>query len=182
MSVCGRTQSSSPTSEHVAHDPSNTLELIDFDFRGCRMGDFVNEAALVAQGYRCSSDVLYARVCRKFTDKIGDITLTTSYHLEKGELAALNLTFDADSYSKVVEAFTAKFGRPHEEKQEYVQNRMGASFLNNEVIWRTSSGPLEIQQYGSSIKYGHVSIIEPGTLAAVEKRQKAKGADAAKDL
>lgn len=168
--------------EQQAPRAANTLELVRFDFRGCRLGDVVNEEALLGQGYKCFPLAPYDQHCWKSQDKIGEIVVSPSYFMIDGRLAMLIINFPSPAYQSIVDAFAAKFGPPHERKQEEGQNRMGATFVNEKSIWQTTTGRLEISRFSSRITSGDVTIYDPILQAIAVKRDKIKADQAARDL
>ena len=180
IEVCA---ASPPTLSRRPETPStNTLELVTFDFRGCRLGQAINPTALINQGFQCSAGVIYESQCQKLQDRIGDMHVSVFYFLEHGHFAMLDIVFHHDLYRQVLDAFIAKLGPPHQTDHEPVQNRMGASFMNEKAIWFTTTGKLEISSYGSRLDHGSVIIAEPSLEEVANQRQKAQGVSAAKDL
>lgn len=153
-----------------------------FSFRDCSLGDSVNEASLLAQGYKCQDSPLFDRLCYKFRDSVGDTQVMTTFSIMGRKLAAVSLLFKTESYLEILSAFTAKYGVPHDQREDTVQNRMGATFTNEISVWHTESGDLKIQRYSSRLTDGSVDIYDPKAMKIALEREKEKAAKAAKDL
>lgn len=166
----------------------NVLEVIPFEFRGYQLGEPIDEEQLKNQGYPCASfpaPNAWDRLCKREDlkgDKIGETPVRIYFYLLEGKLAGIGISFKPEFYKDIVDAFSVKFGPPHEDKDEILQNTFGASFINKKTIWHTTDGDLEIRKYGSSLSLGGADIQSKKMLALIVKRSKEAAQKSAKDL
>jgi len=155
---------------------------IEFEFRGCQLGDVVNEAVLAAQGYDCFANLPYDRACVKFRDKVGDAAVSTMFFIVDGRFASLQLTFPTLIFSEVVDSFSTQYGPPYATHQEEIQNQAGDTFTDTIVTWKTTNGDLEIKRYAGSFAEGSVWIRDPALGGMISEQQKQKKIEGAQDL
>ena len=162
-------------------------EYIVFDFRGQKLGEPLDEQALIARGYDCMKSSQFDRSCfapfnLEKGERIGNVLVQLQYYLLDSKFAGLDIGFGWAANDTIREAFTAKYGTPHKTEIETVQNRMGASFQRRKHTWQSTDGTLELTEGIDSHNGGDVSIFWMEALRIAEERKKTKGKEAAKDL
>lgn len=91
----------------------------------------------------CSTD--YANVI-----PIGNARLLAQYfNFHDGRLYNVSGNTVAGFHPQLLEAFTAKYGKPARTEVRKWQNRLGASFDNPVAIWLFKGGTLELRALGS---------------------------------
>jgi hypothetical protein len=171
-----------------AQQAKETRPPIGFEFRGYKLGQPIDESALVARGYRCMVHHTYDRWCVSpalglpTAETIGDRRVRITYHLMNGALASLSIDYGYLANEVIREAFTAKWGPPHEVKEEVLQNALGARFTREVARWRTRDGELTIKDGINKSNGGEVSALWEVAKAKLIERQKQEGQAAEKDL
>lgn len=99
-----------------------------------------------------------------------------------GKLVKADATLPVFAFRDIVEGLTAKYGPPSSNTTEQVQNRMGATFLNEIVSWRRGNATLSVTKYTTDLETARYSLTADGYWQEVEKRRATKAKDAAKSL
>ncbi|SMP71981.1 hypothetical protein [Noviherbaspirillum suwonense] len=73
---------------------------------------------------------------------------------EEPKLFSIELETRANRHQELVDALTTKFGPPAESENGTVQNRMGATFENNTVVWENATGQIKVLQRALDIETG----------------------------
>lgn len=90
---------------------------------------------------------------------------------------ATKLFFDDLSSSMI-----SGFGQPTRRVSEPVQNRMGATFENEKLIWTLGGTTAVLSKYGTTLEEGSVYITSDKHVKDVEREQQERRQKGAKDL
>lgn len=88
-------------------------------------------------------------------------------------LAKIRITFPSDSFYTIKIAMTGKWGTPAKIEIQTLQNRMGAKFDGEVVIWNNGISEIQLIQYNIDLKfslleYRHLELIKVGQDKAKE--------------
>lgn len=81
--------------------------------------------------------------------------------LYRGRLSSLIITFPAENFGVITDAFTVKYGKPCEASIKEVQNRMGAKFSSGHLAWCFANGKLSADMLGLDIETSTVLWDDP---------------------
>lgn len=69
-------------------------------------------------------------------------------------LVSVRVYYPTTGYRGLRDAMTARFGDPADTKQEILQNRMGAKFENERLMWLRGDAILSLRQRGTKVDEG----------------------------
>jgi hypothetical protein len=130
--------------------PAHTRSLSPFEFRGHRVGEPVEKNfPYWVKGYR-SFDLPYCSKhdggivsCADPAKTIGDVHIgSLLYFFFDQKLYSIGMSFSTNTHSKVRTMLIGKYGLPNAERNEPVQNTMGAVFDNLISEWYFLEGTL----------------------------------------
>lgn len=98
------------------------------------------------------------------------------------KLVRAEATLPVFAFSDIVDGLTAKYGSPSSKTTEQLQNRMGATFLNEIVSWRRGNATLEITKYGRDLETARYSLTADEYWSEVARRRATKAKGTAKSL
>jgi hypothetical protein len=98
---------------------------------------------------------------------------------EKDEASLVIANLAATSYLTVSKALQTKYGKPTAKRTVPVQNRMGASFTNEQLEWTRGDQVLTVAQYGADIE---TMVVTLGSKRLVSAPHAERDAKKAKDL
>lgn len=98
-----------------------------------------------------------------------------------GKLQTISISFDAKNFTQVADALKEKYGEGSL-KTEEIQNRMGATFENRIVSWRSPGATLEAKRISGKIDRSSVLFRTDFALEEFAKRRGASVKQQAKDL
>ncbi|MBA3891595.1 MAG: hypothetical protein H0X64_13805 [Gemmatimonadaceae bacterium] len=152
-------------------------EATRFDFKGAKLGDSIS---LRRTTNGCERDnELRTHICLG-QERINDVEVWVGLSYLDGRIWRVSFMYDADDFSKLLPAFTAKYGQPLSVSVEPFKTVGGAEYSNQVVIWRMHEGTLELRQRASRSDEGRGSINDAAAVLELEKRRRAKAANAAK--
>lgn len=99
-----------------------------------------------------------------------------------GRIGALSVIVSSADVDAVVDAMTQKYGKPSSDKTGVLQNRMGASFDNREVLWNRPDGQISVTKRSADIDTGAVTMMTASYISASPKDRQEKAKAAAKGL
>ena len=76
----------------------------------------------------------------------------------EGRLASVRLYFRSSEFRKLKDALVLRFGAPADSKTEVVQNRMGATFNNDRLLWLRQETLLSIRERAGKVDEGVVML------------------------
>lgn len=98
-----------------------------------------------------------------------------------GALSMGHATILPQNFSGIVDAITARYGKPSSMENETLQNRMGATFQNETITWTVGADQVVARKYGADLTRGSVIVIGPEERARIrlelERKRKAAPAD-----
>ena len=78
-----------------------------------------------------------------------------SFYALDGKVQKIEVAYSALGHERVKIALSEKFGTPAKAEEHVVQNRMGASFIDEEVLWRSSNGDeMKLHKYSRNLETG----------------------------
>lgn len=129
---------------------------------------------------RCEEKAAGKRSCMTITDfSFGGATGKGAAAVFVGESLMMMVVYlDEKDFTKIIDALSAKYGAASTDKTEAIQNRMGATFDNRNVIWsREGERIMAIQRAGSIERSAITLQIE----SASDQASKAREEEAKKD-
>ena len=132
------------------------------ELRGHRLGD------KRWTPYNCYKKPADRRMCVDRSLKIGDVKASAVYDFIHDSLVAAQLSFDSDDYQTIVDAFTAKYGPADSLWLTSMQNRMGATFENEHVVWVEGETSLLLERYSTSSVEGRAALLSSSSSKALE--------------
>jgi hypothetical protein len=99
----------------------------------------------------------------------------------KRKLGQIIITFKPESFSKVAEALTVKYGEG-KTRTELIQNQLGATFKNQIITWRKQNAIIEIELYYGKLDRSAVKFIADFAVEEFEKRRIPALKERAEDL
>ena len=144
----------------------------DFEFKGIKAGVVSDISSIGVCAPKDSNGVVR---CEGSDDKIASLPMfqKPEYKFVNGKLSNLRFITGSMAYPILLSAFTQKYGPSCESKVEKWQNRLGAAFDNNVVIWCFRTGKLELRQRGLerdilNVWYGDVANPLPSPQVKVD--------------
>lgn len=153
-----------------------------WEFRAWKLGDTLTKAG--EKGLFCHDDASLARVRSCFTDsdKIGTARVSILYLFLDRKLAALNIEFATEDWRVLSGGFEAKYGAPASRSTSTVENRMGAKFANELLVWSFGADTLQLERIGSNVTKGDARVLGARLRELVRVSDSAKKALAAKSM
>ena len=140
---------------------------VEFVAQGLKIGDKITDEFLRGKSkgaYRGDEYTLFETI------EVGSVKIDMLYQVYKDELHGLGMFFPSEDFSRVVEAYTEKLGKPDHRSEEILQNRMSAKFRNETVSWDCTAGKFYLEKHGDTITEGHGSITSE-ELKAVDRKK-----------
>jgi hypothetical protein len=167
--------------------PANAAQIKvtpSFEFRGHRIGELVEkDFPYWSKGFR-SLDLPYCSKhdggivsCADSTKTIGDIYIhSLLYFFFDQKLYSIGMSFSTNAHSKIHAMLIGKYGLPNAERNEPVQNTMGAVFDNVVSEWHFSEGALVLKMRAGKIDTSFLTFNNPAVereagLRATRKQQ-----------
>jgi hypothetical protein len=107
---------------------------------------------------------------------VGTVKTYTRLLLREGGLDAVIVAFPADDFNIIKPIFIERYGQPTSRSTPEVQNKAGARFENEVLLWAGKKVQVTLRRYGDSLTYGLGTI---RTQTGLEEEAK-KGRDRAK--
>jgi hypothetical protein len=94
---------------------------------------------------------------------------------------AVSFTFATKHFDTMVGAFVERYGEPTTRESHPVQNRMGATFVNDELHWQGERVTISLSKYGTNVTESSATLltkeaIERETLRSQQNKAKARDA------
>jgi hypothetical protein len=125
-------------------------------FKGVQFGWTKDQAESVVH-LPCLPAVNGKLFCNLIIDG-GGFSLNARFIFEDTGLTQVFGKFPSENYQDVKEMFIAKYGKPHSATQSDVQNRMGATFRQEELLWIGKRVSIVLSRYGSTISDGSFGV------------------------
>ena len=93
----------------------------------------------------------------------GGFTIATRFNFDASGFIFATGDFPSEDYEAVRDMFIGKYGQPYNIAESEVQNRMGATFQQERLLWIGQRVEISMSRYGSTISEGFFMI---GAIAA----------------
>ncbi len=90
---------------------------------------------------------------------------------DRKKLVSIEARFDPRNFEEVAAALIEKHGKP-ETVKELVQNRMGATFEQVTMSWRSPAASLMVSKYFVDLTEGHIMLLSPTEESKITSEQK----------
>lgn len=99
-----------------------------------------------------------------------------------GKVESITMRITEAAFEPLVAAITEKYGKPTQDVDIPVQNRLGATFHDRRVTWKLVDGTIFVSQRNGDVGHGAVSLFSNKSTAAFAARQADKPKRDAKGL
>ena len=117
-----------------------------------------------------------------FRDLLGDADVRFTMKFLNNRFVHAEMEFDSGFLSIIQDAFEARYGPPTSKKDEEIQNRAGARFINRVLSWSGPTVSIRLEKYSGTVTNGRAWITQQPYVDYLREEQKKKAAGAAKDL
>src|ERR1017187_1412075 len=84
----------------------------------------------------------------------GGFTIATRFNFDASGFIWATGDFPSEDYEAVRDMFIEKYGKPFNVSESEVQNRMGATFQQERLLWIGQHVQISMSRYGSTISEG----------------------------
>jgi hypothetical protein len=82
-----------------------------------------------------------------------------SFYALDGKVQKIEVAYSALGHEQLKGALSDKFGKPVKAEEHVLQNRMGANFVDEEVLWQSPNGDeMTLRKYARSLETGMLVI------------------------
>lgn len=99
-----------------------------------------------------------------------------------GEVATIYVQVLNRHFERVIAALKERFGPPTKQEDGQVQNRMGATFDQKELTWRSEGGVLSVKKRGGKIDTMSLMLTSEAKLSESHEQKKERAKTDAGDL
>lgn len=135
--------------------------LANFTFKDAKAGEEMDPTVL---GKCTPGDIAGKLDCRGSDPVVAGIKLllAPNYSFYNNRLTSMLFLYDANAvnFLTLSDAFTQKYGTPCSKTTEKWQNKTGATFDNQVLLWCFKTGKLQLESLGPSLNYGAVNYID----------------------
>ena len=151
-----------------------------FEFRGERLGDTLAIPLHEGCDYEKTPGVVR---CLEPEVTLGGEQVGISSQYLRGIRYQLILLYKPESFDRLLELFTAQYGRPISQQRTPYRTVGGMADLNHVALWRFRDGIFTLAKYGGSIDggFGHIENERLGRMVTQREGEQTKAA-AARDL
>jgi hypothetical protein len=121
------------------------------------------------------------RLCSQ-PNKIGDIPVSVSYSFRDDRLVRISFGFRPDLYPQMKLAFLSRFGTPTDTNERIVKTGSGVEYLNEELVWTSSTLRIFVSKYLNKITESGASYDLLSEIATTARLRREQGSKAAEDL
>lgn len=140
-------------------------------------GQIVIDRGLKSLGFTDErTQTLYAN------DRIGEIPVTILLTFLDGKMVWVSMDFETKHFSEMRAAFVERYGSASKVSEIPLQNRMGATFQNQELKWEGEKLNIRLSRYDRKITHGNASFETKQWIKYAIDRARERKKDAAKDL
>lgn len=97
-------------------------------------------------------------------------------------IGAINVLLRSKDFDQVAAAFVEKYGKPTKRQTSKIQNRMGASFEQVELVWSIKSEVLSVVRFAGDLETMAVNLAGKEYVEREMSRHKTDAKKGAKDL
>ncbi|SAI59024.1 Uncharacterised protein [Bordetella ansorpii] len=106
----------------------------------------------------------------------------TNIMMDKGTPVSFVLTTSSDNYSRLLEAFTSRYGPPHSVESSTVQSRAGASYDNHTAEWLGPKVRIVVEKRSDRVDTSEARISDRPYWQEVAKKSRQKATEGASQL
>jgi hypothetical protein len=99
-----------------------------------------------------------------------------------GKLHRVTIGLHPNWFDDVIETLTTKYGKPKDVSKSTMQNRMGATFINQIYTWRFGDDTIHAQRYGRDLDSSFIEYSTDYADQEYKRRQRRQVRDKTKDL
>lgn len=156
-------------------------------FKGINLGSDISEMGKDSR-YECHPDpnnAWHDSACRlnsKEKETIAGSPIsspTLDYFANK--LWQISIRFDSDDFQTVIDSLKTKYGKGKITKEK-VQNKLGATFVNEIVTWKKGTSNIVAKKFASNLDKSSLRFYTDSGNSISKSRWKAKDSSQAKDL
>ena len=175
--------------KHVLFAILLSFPLVGFsaslEFKGVPFGASEEKVKLVFPDATCKDrdDLLVV------SDRQCDLSVTIANWLMYGffsfysdKLHSIDLYGNTNGFSDIASALVEKYGRPTRTMKEKLQNKMGARFTNEILIWKIGTDTIEARRYSYDLDTLRITYSTAFADKEYSRRIREKEKKAAKDL
>lgn len=107
---------------------------------------------------------------------------SAAFMFENNRLVQVIARYDAGQFESLAQTFLDKFGKPHAENHDELENRMGAKFDNAAYLWSGDKIVIRMVRYADDLNTGVATFTTPEFEAKVEAKMKAEREKAKKSF
>ena len=141
-----------------------------FSFKGIRTGD--DYESLATKFGKCTGgkNPFYTTdECLVGKDTIAGVPATILLEFYGGKLAWISVHFNSDDFSTIFSALRSKYGNG-KIKENFLQNRMGATFKNIIVTWENQKDEMSLEKYAGDFNSSKFKIMSHSAKKEFERR------------
>lgn len=94
-----------------------------------------------------SGSTLGERICSGARIDLGSTKAITTYLDYKGKFVEVEVTCPSESYDALKALFVERYGPPTKSANEQIQNRMGAIFTDESLLWSGNKVTIALRRY-----------------------------------
>lgn len=129
-----------------------------------------------------ASESTTAYVCSG-TITVGGVEATVGAGFSDADaLISVVLFFESKDFDQMKAAFLERYGKPTSRETPTIQNRMGAKFEQERLLWTGTKVVISLSRYADSIDKGRAVITTAENLRAGGERSREKAKSGGKDL
>lgn len=166
------------------------------DFKGARLGMTMEEFRAVNEGYfekRYVCEPAPAKL-RMVADTICNPSLAypetiagtkakrVSIQFYGNELVGIDVAFRSQDVLQIANALEERLGPPLTVKKDPVRNALGATFENDQRLWKVGTDTVIVEKYASDLTTGEVVYMSRSGVEEFNAREKQQASKNKKDL
>jgi len=145
-------------------------------FRGIRWESSEKDAMKIGNIPTCLTVRSQVRNCRLIF-KLGTANIKSYLNFENDRFIEVFGSFDSSDYPTVRAAFIDNYGMPTEIQTKKVQNRMNATFEQEDMTWHGKTVHITLSRFGSTLTEGLFSLETAAHFDATMKALEAEKAN-----
>lgn len=161
-------------------------EVPPIELKGVPLGATQAELTEKIHGFSCSSTrcfYLQSSASSPEAYRFGSVTpVGYAVELVDDRVAYISVLIQESAYGEALAALKEKYGRPTTERVEKKSNAMGATFESRIATWSRKDGQIKIEQRGSTVDRGSVTMHVPDFFIRKGREAEEKARAAAKNL
>jgi hypothetical protein len=127
---------------------------------------------------KCGVGSKAMQVCNGFTTVAGVSGQLNCVISKEGIVQRMNVTFGSSQFIKVRDAVLEKMGKPSVRRKDLDQNRMGATFENEYLLWKDAAGnETYLREYAGDLDTSILSLTTRGDRELITNTSKGDSKD-----